>query len=99
VKITLKKYTHIKHVVGHESIHVNQYLSGQWALWVTWYGLTGAEALAEMEAYAFNVQWSCLVNSDITLVNEFRSRYAEYAGLAGYYTTFRDTRFRNPFPT
>jgi RHS repeat-associated protein len=87
------------HVVGHESIHVNQYLSGQWALWVTWYGLTGAEALAEMDAYAFNVQWSCLVSSDTLLVNEFRSRYAEHAGLAGYYTTFRDTRFRNPFPT
>ena len=39
------------------------------------------------------------VTSDITLVNEFRSRYVEHAGLAGYYTTFRDTRFRNPFPT
>jgi RHS repeat-associated protein len=42
--------------VGHECIHMYQFLSGIYTHWVNTYGPAGAEAIAEMEAYSWNLK-------------------------------------------
>ncbi|MBU7044953.1 MAG: RHS repeat-associated core domain-containing protein [Theionarchaea archaeon] len=44
------------HIVGHECIHLNQYLTGQYTEWINIYGPAGAQAMAEVAAYHWNVR-------------------------------------------
>ena len=49
------------HILGHEMVHIDQYISGRYKQWEWTYGPLGAGAYAEMEASEWNLSYCDIV--------------------------------------